>query len=188
MPAAAANLRPLFPSFLYQMDHLGEEDYTPNPVLEKALDTLFLLHADHELNASCMSICRARMQLSHGIRIQARRCCRRARVWSIHTPLSLPGPHRSMALYTAGRTRLSFACSYPSDVLTMCLLSSRRSRGARRCSLGLVTGRLASSTPRSSEANAIIPRVYKTVCRMSWVHGLYLVDVMTNSPTPDPSS
>ncbi|PPQ65277.1 hypothetical protein CVT26_000237 [Gymnopilus dilepis] len=43
-------------SFLYQMDHLGEENYTPNPVLEKALDVLFLLHADHELNASATTV------------------------------------------------------------------------------------------------------------------------------------
>ena len=42
--------------FLYQMDYLGEEDYTPNPVLEKALDVLFLLHADHELNASATTV------------------------------------------------------------------------------------------------------------------------------------
>jgi citrate synthase len=38
------------------MDHMGEEDYSPNPVLEKALDVLFLLHADHELNASCTTV------------------------------------------------------------------------------------------------------------------------------------
>ncbi|KZP00570.1 peroxysomal citrate synthase [Calocera viscosa TUFC12733] len=43
-------------SFLYQMDHLGEEGYKPNPILEKALDVLFLLHADHELNASCTTV------------------------------------------------------------------------------------------------------------------------------------
>ncbi|RPD60118.1 peroxysomal citrate synthase [Lentinus tigrinus ALCF2SS1-7] len=43
-------------SFLYQMDHLSEENYTPNPVLEKALDVLFLIHADHELNASCTTV------------------------------------------------------------------------------------------------------------------------------------
>ena len=41
-----------FTRLLYQMFHLGEENYTPNPVLEKALDVLFLIHADHELNAS----------------------------------------------------------------------------------------------------------------------------------------
>jgi len=43
-------------SFLYQMDHIGEENYVPNPVLVKALDTLFLIHADHELNASCTTV------------------------------------------------------------------------------------------------------------------------------------
>ncbi|THH30026.1 hypothetical protein EUX98_g4178 [Antrodiella citrinella] len=43
-------------SFLYQMDHIGEENYTPNPILVKALDTLFLIHADHELNASCTTV------------------------------------------------------------------------------------------------------------------------------------
>lgn len=39
-------------SFLYQMDFLGQEGYKPSPVLAKALDVLFILHADHELNAS----------------------------------------------------------------------------------------------------------------------------------------
>ncbi|KAF8532193.1 peroxysomal citrate synthase [Gautieria morchelliformis] len=43
-------------SFLYQLDHLGETDYIPNSVLAKALDVLFLLHADHELNASCTTV------------------------------------------------------------------------------------------------------------------------------------
>lgn len=38
------------------MDHLGESSYKPSPVLEKALDVLFLLHADHELNASCTTV------------------------------------------------------------------------------------------------------------------------------------
>ena len=38
------------------MDHLSEENYVPNPVLEKALDVLFLIHADHELNASCTTV------------------------------------------------------------------------------------------------------------------------------------
>lgn len=38
------------------MDHLSEENYKPNPVLEKALDVLFLIHADHELNASCTTV------------------------------------------------------------------------------------------------------------------------------------
>jgi citrate synthase len=34
----------------------GEERYTPNPVLEKALDLLFILHADHEQNCSTSSV------------------------------------------------------------------------------------------------------------------------------------
>jgi hypothetical protein len=38
------------------MDHISEENYIPNPVLEKALDVLFLLHADHELNASATTV------------------------------------------------------------------------------------------------------------------------------------
>ncbi|TEB27008.1 peroxysomal citrate synthase [Coprinellus micaceus] len=43
-------------SFLYQLDHSGQENYVPNPILEKALDVLFLLHADHELNASSTTV------------------------------------------------------------------------------------------------------------------------------------
>jgi citrate synthase len=43
-------------SFLYQMDYQGQVNYTPNPTLAKALDILFLLHADHELNASCTTV------------------------------------------------------------------------------------------------------------------------------------
>ncbi|KAI9216229.1 citrate synthase-like protein [Blastocladiella britannica] len=39
-------------NFLHQMDHLSQPGYRPNPVLAKALDVLFILHADHELNAS----------------------------------------------------------------------------------------------------------------------------------------
>lgn len=39
-------------NFLYMMDRLSEENYRPNPVLAKALDVLFILHADHELNNS----------------------------------------------------------------------------------------------------------------------------------------
>ena len=34
----------------------GEERYTPSPVLEKALDLLFILHADHEQNCSTSSV------------------------------------------------------------------------------------------------------------------------------------
>lgn len=39
-------------NFLYMLDRLSEESYRPNPVLSKALDVLFILHAEHELNCS----------------------------------------------------------------------------------------------------------------------------------------
>lgn len=42
-------------SFLYMLDSLNEPNYRPHPVLVKALDVLFLLHADHELNCSTAS-------------------------------------------------------------------------------------------------------------------------------------
>jgi len=50
--------------FLYQLDCLGEQDYKPNPVLEKALDVLFLLHADHEFNASTTTVLQAGSSLT----------------------------------------------------------------------------------------------------------------------------
>lgn len=46
------------------MDCLGQLDYRPNPVLEKALDVLFLLHADHELNASTTTVLQAASSLT----------------------------------------------------------------------------------------------------------------------------
>ncbi|MFQ5839107.1 MAG: citrate synthase [Candidatus Methylomirabilales bacterium] len=39
-------------NFLNMLDKVTEVKYRPNPVLEKALDVLFLLHADHEQNCS----------------------------------------------------------------------------------------------------------------------------------------
>jgi len=42
--------------FLYMLDSLNEPDYRPHPTLVKALDVLFLLHADHELNCSTASV------------------------------------------------------------------------------------------------------------------------------------
>ncbi len=37
-------------NFLSMLDRMGEAKYAPNPVLERALDVLFILHADHEQN------------------------------------------------------------------------------------------------------------------------------------------
>eukprot|EP01114_Cavostelium_apophysatum_P024313 TRINITY_DN9474_c0_g1_i1.p1 TRINITY_DN9474_c0_g1~~TRINITY_DN9474_c0_g1_i1.p1 ORF type:complete len:512 (-),score=104.69 TRINITY_DN9474_c0_g1_i1:93-1628(-) len=39
-------------NFLYMMDHLSEVKFRPHPKLVRALDVLFILHADHEMNCS----------------------------------------------------------------------------------------------------------------------------------------
>jgi citrate synthase len=39
-------------NFLQMMYRTAEPKYKPNPILEKALDVLFILHADHEQNCS----------------------------------------------------------------------------------------------------------------------------------------
>lgn len=43
-------------NFFYMMDRLNENDYRPNPVLVKALNVLFILHAEHELNCSTAAL------------------------------------------------------------------------------------------------------------------------------------
>jgi len=39
-------------NFLYMLDFMGQSNYEVNPVLARALDVLFILHADHEQNCS----------------------------------------------------------------------------------------------------------------------------------------
>jgi citrate synthase len=39
-------------NFLFMMDYMNERNYEVNPVLARALDVLFILHADHEQNCS----------------------------------------------------------------------------------------------------------------------------------------
>jgi len=39
-------------NFLYMLDSLGDRAYRPNPRLARALDILFILHAEHEMNCS----------------------------------------------------------------------------------------------------------------------------------------
>ena len=39
-------------NFLYMLDFMNQSNYEVNPVLAKALDVLFILHADHEQNCS----------------------------------------------------------------------------------------------------------------------------------------
>ncbi|KAG9046366.1 hypothetical protein FS837_004542 [Tulasnella sp. UAMH 9824] len=68
-------------SFLYQMDHLGQEDYVPSPTLAKALDILFILHADHELNASSTTV------LQTGSSLVDPYSCMAAGVASLYGPL-----------------------------------------------------------------------------------------------------
>ena len=38
------------------MDRMNEKEYIPNPKLSKALEILFILHAEHELNCSTASV------------------------------------------------------------------------------------------------------------------------------------
>ncbi len=43
-------------NFLYMMFSMPTEEYTPNPLLAKALDLIMILHADHEQNASTSTV------------------------------------------------------------------------------------------------------------------------------------
>ena len=43
-------------NFLYMMDRLNESDYRPHPKLVRAMDILFILHAEHELNCSTAAV------------------------------------------------------------------------------------------------------------------------------------
>lgn len=43
-------------NFLHMMFGVPAEDFVPNPVIVKAMDTIFTLHADHEQNASTSTV------------------------------------------------------------------------------------------------------------------------------------
>lgn len=43
-------------NFLHMMFSMPSEDYTPSPLLAKALDLILILHADHEQNASTSTV------------------------------------------------------------------------------------------------------------------------------------
>lgn len=43
-------------NFLYLMDYMNDKEYNPHPTLTKALDILFILHAEHELNCSTAAV------------------------------------------------------------------------------------------------------------------------------------
>ncbi|KAJ3272828.1 hypothetical protein HDV01_005256 [Terramyces sp. JEL0728] len=51
-------------NFLYMLDRLSETNYVPHPKLAHALDVIFILHADHELNCSTAAM---RQMASTGI-------------------------------------------------------------------------------------------------------------------------
>jgi citrate synthase len=50
------NNLPYAGNFLSMMNRMTESQYTVNPILAKALDVLFILHADHEQNCSTSSM------------------------------------------------------------------------------------------------------------------------------------
>jgi citrate synthase len=43
-------------NFLFMIDALNDRKYTPHPKLSKALEVLFILHAEHELNCSTAAV------------------------------------------------------------------------------------------------------------------------------------
>lgn len=49
---APANQLSYAENFLYMLDSLGDRSYRPHPRLARALDILFILHAEHEMNCS----------------------------------------------------------------------------------------------------------------------------------------
>ena len=75
-------------NFLQMLFKMTERDYKPNPVLERALDVLFILHADHEQNCSTNAV----------------RCGRQLAGRS-RTRRSPPASPRSTARCTAAPTR-----------------------------------------------------------------------------------
>ena len=46
-------------NFLYMLDAGAKQNYTPNPKLARAVEVLFILHAEHEMNCSTAAVRRA---------------------------------------------------------------------------------------------------------------------------------
>jgi citrate synthase len=95
-------------NFLAMMKRMSEPRYRPNPILERALDVLFILHADHEQNCST-SVMR-----------------RRAARWSIRTRRWRRLRRRSTVRCTVVPTRQSCACSPRSAASPTSRPSSRK--------------------------------------------------------------
>ena len=43
-------------NFLYMLDAGAKQNYTPNPKLARAVEVLFILHAEHEMNCSTAAV------------------------------------------------------------------------------------------------------------------------------------
>jgi len=63
-PAPAEENLSYAENFLYMLDKMNQTHYKPHPRLARALDILFILHADHELNCSTTSM---RLLASSGV-------------------------------------------------------------------------------------------------------------------------
>ena len=100
-------------NFLNMLFKTTELKYRPNPTLERALDVLFILHADHEQNCSANAM---------------------RNVGSSHVdPYSAAPrpPPRSTAPCTAAPTKKSCACSWISALSPTCRPTSSASNPAR---------------------------------------------------------
>ena len=100
-------------NFLNMLFKMTEQRYKPHPVLERALDVLFILHADHEQNCS-----------THAMRGIGSSHADPYRRWRAPRP-------RCMARSTAARTKPCCGCWRKSDRSPTCPRSSSGSRGAR---------------------------------------------------------
>ena len=61
-------------NFLYLLDNLSGHEYRPHPVLEKALDALFIIHADHEVNCSTATVLQVGSSLVDPYSVMAAGC------------------------------------------------------------------------------------------------------------------
>ncbi|KAL5125805.1 Citrate synthase, glyoxysomal [Glycine soja] len=55
-PVLPSNLLSYTENFLYMLDSFGNRSYKPNPQLTRALDIIFILHAEHEMNCSTSAV------------------------------------------------------------------------------------------------------------------------------------
>ncbi|MED6183022.1 hypothetical protein PIB30_034027 [Stylosanthes scabra] len=55
-PVLPSNQLSYTENFLYMLDSLGNRSYKPNPRLSRALDIIFILHAEHEMNCSTSAV------------------------------------------------------------------------------------------------------------------------------------